>query len=368
MKDLYEILEVDRNATADEIKQSYRRLAKKYHPDLNPGDHEAQEKFKEISSAYEVLGNEEKRRLYDTYGTTDTNAQFSGGFEDIFGDIFDIFGGTSSRRNAKAPRPGDDIRVDLTINLEDTLKDYEVEIDFEREVKCSSCNGTGAKDETKVKKCSNCNGTGTVYTVKNSFFGQVRTQHECGACRGKGVIIEEPCKHCHGTGRIKERVKKIITIPRGIQDGNYFSIGNIGNDGYNNGPRGEVYIVVNVLNKTGFKIENYNLIKYLEISFPEAALGNKRKIKTLDDTVEVVIPEGTQYDDVLKIPNKGLYRYNSNSRGDLYIVFKIKTPTKMTSKQRELLKDFTEGENLEEPPPVKSIINKIKFFIRRLFK
>lgn len=372
MRDLYEVLEVERTASQEEIKTSYRRLAKKYHPDLNDGDLDAQEKFKEVSAAYEVLGDESKRRMYDNYGTTDGSGGFSGGgFEDIFSDIFnnfgDFFGGGFSYGRARSnAQDGNDARVDLTVKLSETLQDNEVSFTYNRIVNCDECEGSGAESTEDVEVCPECNGRGRVFSTRQTMFGMVQTEGECPRCHGKGKIIKNPCKKCKGNGRLKKKVDKTVTIKRGIQDGNIINVGPYGDEGVNGGRDGNLYLVVHVINDTNFEVDNYDVITEYDTTFVDAALGANKKIKNIDGEIETIeIPEGTQNDYVIKINGKGLYRYDSDYRGDMYIVIKVKTPTKLTDKQREILEEFYDDDN-DEPRPVRRKGYKIKYWFSKI--
>lgn len=372
MRDLYEVLEVERTASQEEIKISYRKLAKKYHPDLNGGDLEAQEKFKEISAAYEVLGDESKRRMYDNYGTTDGSGGFSGGgFEDIFSDIFnnfgDFFGGGFSYGRARSnAQDGNDARVDITVKLSETLQDNEVSFTYNRIVNCDECDGSGAENPEDVDVCPECNGRGRVFSTRQTMFGMVQTEGECSRCHGKGKVIKNPCNKCKGNGRLKEKAEKTVTIKKGIQDGNIINVGPFGDEGINGGRDGNLYLVVHVINDTNFEIDGYDIITEYNVTFVDAALGANKKIKNIDGEFEVIeIPEGTQNDYVIKINNKGLYRYDSDYRGDMYVVIKVKTPTKLTDKQRELLEEFYDDDN-DEPRPARPRGYKLKYWFSKL--
>lgn len=372
MRDLYEVLEVERTASQEEIKTSYRRLAKKYHPDLNDGDLEAQEKFKEVSAAYEVLGDESKRRMYDNYGTTDGSGGFSGGgFEDIFSDIFNNFGdffgdGFSYGRTRSNAQDGNDARVDITVKLSETLQDKEVSFTYNRIVNCDECDGSGAESSKDVEVCPECNGSGRVFSTRQTMFGMVQTEGECPKCHGKGKVIKNPCKKCKGNGRLKKKVEKTVTIKRGIQDGNIINVGPFGDEGINGGRDGNLYLVIHVINDTNFEIDNYDVITEYDTTFVDAALGANKKINNIDGEIETIeIPEGTQNDYVIKINSKGLYRYDSDYRGDMYIVIKVKTPTKLTDKQRELLEEFYVDDN-DEPRPARPRGYKLKYWFSKL--
>lgn len=380
MKNLYEVLEVEETASIDEIKKSYRRLAKKYHPDLNPDDPESAEKFKEVTAAYEVLSNQEKRTMYDNYGTTDAQAGGGFGYDDIFSDLFgDIFGGMgfggfSSNRAASNQKPGQDRMTYIDFDLKDTLTEQSVEIEYERVENCEKCHGTGAKSEDDVEVCKTCHGRGRVRQVKQTLFGQMQTDTVCPDCNGTGKVVKEKCEECAGSGRKSKKIKKTVKIPKGVTDGVVLNLGAHGDEGVNGGRRGNLYVEIHVRNPYGYEIQDTNLVKEYKISFSEAALGTRKKFETLDGEEEIVIPEGTQNGDYITISKKGLYKYNSNTRGDIYLVFKVVTPTNLSKRQKEILRELDEENELNDPPPFsgirekfKNIYFKIKNVIRRMF-
>ena len=380
MKNLYEVLEVEETASIDEIKKSYRRLAKKYHPDLHPDDPESAEKFKEVTAAYEVLSNQEKRTMYDNYGTTDAQAGGGFGYDDIFSDLFgDIFGGMgfggfSSNRAASNQKPGQDRMTYIDFDLKDTLTEQSVEIEYERVENCEKCHGTGAKSEDDVEVCKTCHGRGRVRQVKQTLFGQMQTDTVCPDCNGTGKVVKEKCEECAGSGRKSKKIKKTVKIPKGVTDGVVLNLGAHGDEGVNGGRRGNLYAEIHVSNPYGYEIQDTNLVKEYKISFSEAALGTRKKFETLDGEEEIVIPEGTQNGDYITISKKGLYKYNSNTRGDIYLVFKVVTPTNLSKRQKEILRELDEENELNDPPPFsgirekfKNIYFKIKNVIRRMF-
>ncbi|MFR9278516.1 MAG: molecular chaperone DnaJ [Ezakiella coagulans] len=380
MKNLYEVLEVEETASIDEIKKSYRRLAKKYHPDLNPDDPESAEKFKEVTAAYEVLSNQEKRTMYDNYGTTDAQAGGGFGYDDIFSDLFgDIFGGMgfggfSSNRAASNQKPGQDRMTYIDFDLKDTLTEQSVDIEYERVENCEKCHGTGAKSEDDVEVCKTCHGRGRVRQVKQTLFGQMQTDTVCPDCNGTGKVVKEKCEECAGSGRKSKKIKKTVKIPKGVTDGVVLNLGAHGDEGVNGGRRGNLYAEIHVSNPYGYEIQDTNLVKEYKISFSEAALGTRKKFETLDGEEEIVIPEGTQNGDYITISKKGLYKYNSNTRGDIYLVFKVVTPTNLSKRQKEILRELDEENELNDPPPFsgirekfKNIYFKIKNVIRRMF-
>jgi molecular chaperone DnaJ len=359
-KDLYEILGVDRNATEEEIKKAYRRLAKKYHPDLNPGDKEAEQKFKEINEAYEILSDPQKRAQYDQFGDAafeqggfgqggfgqggfgEGGFDFGGfgGFGDIFGDIFNDFFGTGRRRAETGPQKGNDIRYDLTLTFEEAAFGTEKEIEVERFEECDVCKGTGAKPGSKPETCPVCHGTGEVRTAQNTPFGRIVNIRTCHRCHGEGKIITDPCNKCGGTGRIRRRRKIRVTIPAGIDEGQMLTLRGEGEPGLRGGPRGDLYIVIHVKPHELFTREGYNVHLKMPISFADAALGGEIKIPTLDGTVSFTIPEGTQTGTKFRLRGKGIPHINGRGRGDQIVEVYIDVPKKLTEKQKELLREL----------------------------
>ena len=355
-KDYYEVLGVSKNATQDEIKKAYRKLARQYHPDLHPGDNAAAEKFKEINEANEVLSDETKRKNYDTFGDPNGNmggfgggaGGFSGfgGFEDIFGDIFGGFGG--GRTRAKTKTKGEDITIELTLSFLDAAKGCRREITYNRNEQCSSCKGTGAKGGTAYKTCEKCGGTGQIqYTSSNGFFRSVNVR-ACDECRGTGKKIIDNCKECNGKGYIKTATKLTLDIPAGADTGSYIRKVGFGEASKNGGPSGDLIVVMKVENSKIFKRKNFDLYVDVPISFKTAALGGKIKIPLIDDTLEYTIPEGTQSGKIFFVRGKGI-RTNRGT-GDLYIVITVEVPTKLSKEQRKLLDKFEEVTEYKQCP------------------
>lgn len=366
-KDYYEILGVDRNATEDEIKRAYRNLAKKYHPDLNPGDPEAEAKFKEINEAYNVLINPETRAQYDRYGHEGPTGQGFGGFD--FGgidDIFDMFFGdigfgTSARRRRNAPVRGADIRYDLDISFEEAAFGTKKEIEVARMEVCPECRGTGAKSGTHPVICPVCKGTGEVSYSQTTAFGRFVNVRTCERCHGEGTIIEDPCRRCNGRKKIR-RIRKIsINIPAGIDTGQVITLRGEGEAGEHGGPPGDLYVYITVLPHKVFKREGYDLYCEVPITFGQAALGAEIEVPTLEGKIKYRIPEGTQPGTVFRLRNKGIPHLRSNARGDLYVKVNVEVPRRLTEKQKELIRQFEElSREYREQDEKKSFFDKMK--------
>ena len=360
-RDYYEVLGVGKDADAKEIKKAYRKLAMKYHPDKNPGDKDAEEKFKEINEAYEVLSDEEKRSTYDRFGHDGLNGQGGfgggqgfggfggsgfGGFEDIFGDIFGSsfgggFGGSSSRR--RGPKRGADIRQSVTISFEDAAFGKKIKVKINRSEECEECHGSGARPGTSKKTCPTCHGSGTVQSVQRTPFGNIASQRTCSTCNGEGEINESPCNKCHGKGSVRKTKTIEVDIPAGIDDGQMIKLSGQGEVGEKGGPRGDLYIVVNVQKHEIFTREGYDVYIEMPIRFTQAALGDKLEVPTLDGKVSYNLPEGTQTGTVFRLREKGIPKLRSNSRGDQYVKVIIDTPKKLNEDQKELLRKFDES-------------------------
>ena len=371
MKDLYEVLEIESTATEAEIKTQYRKLAKKYHPDLNPGDAEAEARFKEISAAYEVLGNAEKRKQYDTYGESmfqngGTGAAGYGGFsEDIFSDIFDIFGGgfggfSSGAAQSKRPMYGEDVRYNLTIDLEDVLNGTQREIEIERVEECSHCHGSGAKDKDSKKTCTTCSGRGSVRRERRTAFGVFVQTEVCPDCHGAGEIITEECPHCHGNGTEKKKKKILVKVPKGVREDSVISIRGEGSVGKNGGPNGDLNVYVDIRENNKFKRSGDDLYTSVSINYLQAVLGDQIEVDTLDGKVKLTIPEGTQSHTKFKIAGKGLYPLHKNYRCDLYVVVKVDVPKNLNDEQKESLLKHFKDMNFDYEPKKKNIFEKIK--------
>jgi len=344
-KDYYKILDVNRNASDEEIKKSYRRMAMQYHPDRNPGNKEAEERFKLASEAYEVLRDSEKRGLYDRYGTEGLKGTgFTGfrGFDDIFsafGDIFeDFFGfGTTSRRRPRA-RPGADLRFDLRITFDEAAFGKDTEIEIPKAVSCEACSGSGAKPGTYPVHCPNCKGTGQV-TRSQGFF---TISTVCPQCQGEGKIIQHPCKECRGTGSVRENKKISLRIPPGVDTGSKLRIRGEGEEGERGGPPGDLFVFIYVEPHDFFTREGDDIICQIPLSFPQATLGTELEVPTLNGKRSLTIPKGTETNEVFRIKGEGFPRLRSHGRGDLLIQVVVKTPKNLTKRQEEILQEFEE--------------------------
>lgn len=356
-RDYYEVLGVSRDADDAAIKKAYRALAKKYHPDMNPGDKEAEKKFKEASEAYAVLSDAEKRRQYDQFG----HAAFEGGaggaggfggfdfsgadFSDIFGDIFgDLFGG--SRRGGRAgngPMKGANIRKSVRITFEEAVFGCEKEIDLILKDPCEDCNGTGAKPGTSPETCPKCGGRGQVVYTSQSFFGTVQNVQTCPNCSGSGKVIKEKCPKCAGTGYTSSRKKIKVSIPAGIDNGQSVRIRDKGEPGVNGGPRGDLLVEVNVSHHPVFQRQDVHIFSTVPISFAVAALGGDIRIKTVDGDVIYTVKPGTKTDTKVRLKGKGVPSLrNSQVRGDHYVTLVIQTPERLSAEAKEALRRFDE--------------------------
>lgn len=352
-RDYYEVLGIDRNADEAAIKKAYRALAKKYHPDMNPGDAEAEKKFKEASEAYAILSDPEKRQQYDQYG----HAAFeqgggAGGFDfsgadfgDIFGDIFgDFFGGGRSRGGrSNGPMKGANVRASVRITFEEAVFGVEKELEVTLKDECTHCHGTGAKPGTSPETCPKCGGKGQVVFTSQSFFGTVRNVQTCPDCNGSGKIIKEKCPDCHGTGYIASRKKIRVTIPAGIDNGQSVRIRDKGEPGVNGGPRGDLLVEVVVSRHPILQRQDVNIYSTVPVSFAIAALGGEVVIDTVDGKVVYEVKPGTQTDTKVRLKGKGVpYLRNSAERGDHYVTLVVQVPEKLSHEAKELLKKFDE--------------------------
>ncbi|WP_026835987.1 molecular chaperone DnaJ [Eubacterium xylanophilum] len=354
-RDYYEVLGVDKNASESELKSAYRKLAKKYHPDANPGDAEAEKKFKEASEAYAVLSDADKRRQYDQFGhAAFENGGGAGGFDfnnmdfsdifDVFGDIFGGggFGGFGGRRrDPNAPSKGADVRIRIRITLEEACSGLEKKIEIKLKETCSTCNGSGAKPGTTKDKCSNCGGSGRITTRQQSLFGVVQNVTSCPHCHGTGEIIKEPCTTCHGTGY--ESVKKAIeiSIPAGIDSGQVIRLGGKGEPGRNGGPRGDLLVEIMVEAHQEFERHGYDLYKTVKIPYHKAVLGGEVVIKTIDGQVAYNVKAGTESGTRVRLSGKGVPSLrNQKMKGNLYVDLVVDVPKKLSKEQKRLIEEL----------------------------
>ncbi len=343
-RDYYDILDVTRDADENEIKKAYRKLAIKYHPDKNPGDKEAEDKFKEATEAYDVLRTPEKRQRYDQYGHAglegiSSDFGFGINLDDILNDVFgDVFGGFS-RTQQRRPKQGRSLQTNIEITLEDAYNGKEISFDVPRIESCSDCNGSGAETGSTVDTCPQCHGRGQV-TQSQGFFTMSRT---CPRCRGEGEIIQNPCRNCNGQGRIRVNREIKISIDKGVVNGFEYRLRGEGEAGTLGGPPGDLLVVVHIKPHERFSRDGHDLITSTKISFVQAALGSSIEIKGIDGVHKLDIPAGTQYGDRVRIHGKGMPRYRSSSFGDLVVQVAIETPKKLNQEQRSLLEKFAES-------------------------
>lgn len=363
-RDYYEVLGVSRNATDAELKKAYRVLAKKYHPDTNPGDAEAEAKFKEASEAYAILSDQDKRRQYDQFGHSafDQGGGGAGGFDfnnmgdmgDIFGDIFgDLFGGGRSRRAAgNGPMKGANLRTSVRITFEEAVFGTDKELELNLKDECTTCHGSGAKAGTTPVTCGKCGGKGQVVFTQQSLFGMVRNVQTCPDCKGTGKIVKEKCADCHGSGYINKKKKIQVSIPAGIDDGQSIRIRDKGEPGINGGPRGDLLVEINVSRHPIFQRQDYDIFSTAPISFAQAALGGDVRISTVDGDVLYNVKPGTQTDTKVRLRGKGVPTLrNKEVRGDHYVTLVVQVPTKLTAEQKELLEKFNDAMTGKKPEP-----------------
>ena len=371
-RDYYEVLGVSKNASEDDIKKAYRKLAKQYHPDLHPGDKECEEKFKELNEAAEVLGDPEKRKKYDQFGHAafDPNAGFGGaggagfsgfgdfsgfgGFGDIFGDLGDIFGfgtgGTSgARRNA--PQRGESVRTGVTLTFEEAAFGCKKEVSIGRVEECPDCHGSGCAAGTTAETCPDCGGTGTVRTTRRTPFGTVQSTGACSKCGGSGRIIHQPCPTCRGKGAVRRNKKITVNIPAGIDDGQTISLKGQGSAGANGGPAGDLLVTVAVRDSDKFERDGSNVLSEVSVTFTQAALGADLQVDTIDGKVKLTIPEGTQPGTVFRLRGKGIPFLRGSGRGDQYVTVNVDVPRSLSSHQKDALRAYARamGEDAGEP-------------------
>ena len=380
-RDYYEVLGVSKSATPDEIKKAYRQLAKKYHPDLNPDNKEAEAKFKEANEAYEILSDSDKKEKYDRFGFAGVDPSYGagqggggfggfGGFDggmdfdlgDLFGSFFGGFGGGGGRSNPNAPRRGSDIQTNIYISFEEAAKGCKKTVEFQKIEVCDECSGSGAAKGSSPQTCPDCNGRGQINVQQRTPFGTISTSKPCQRCGGKGTFNPNPCSRCKGAGRIRRTVKQEITIPAGIDDGQIFTVRNQGNAGANGGPAGDLRVGVIVKPHPFFERDGYNVWYDVKVSFVQAALGDKLRVPTLDGQVEYILPAGTQPGDIFKLKGRGIHVLNSTRRGDQLIRVNIEVPKNLNDKQKEALMNFntTMGAKPVAPEEKKGFFGKKK--------
>ena len=362
-RDYYEVLGVTKNASSAEIKKAYRKKAYEFHPDQNPDDPDAEEKFKEASEAYEVLYDPEKRRMYDMYGHEGLRqAGFSGfsGFEDIFssfGDIFEDFFGFGGRRRARPDQPsrGADLRYDLTIDFMEAMNGVDKEFDVEKYVTCEVCHGSRSEPGKKAGVCGTCGGSGKV-TRSQGFFAVSST---CPSCHGEGVKITNPCKKCGGRGQVLQKKRLSVKAPAGVDTGSRLRLRGEGEPGRFGGPPGDLYVVINVREHEVFKRHGDDIVQTVPITFSQAALGAEIKIPSLEGEMDFTVESGTQSDTLVRLPGKGAPRLQSYGRGDMIVRLVVQTPTKLSSRQEELFRELAELDGGEASLRQKSFFEKL---------
>jgi molecular chaperone DnaJ len=365
--DFYEVLGVDRSASDADLKSAYRKQALKFHPDRNPGDHAAEEKFKQASEAYQVLSDADKRAAYDRYGHAGVgggpqgfngspfggNVDISDLFGDLFGEMFTM--GGASQRSQRQQR-GDDLRFDLTINFEDAIFGVETEVKIRRLEACESCKGRGSASGRGPSACPQCQGRGQV-RYQQGFFSVART---CGACNGTGSIISDPCSACRGEGRAHKELKLNVKVPPGVEDGTRIRYSGEGDAGRSNGPRGDLYVVLSIRSHDFFERQGHDLHCVLPISFPQAALGAEISIAAIGGDVSIKIPEGTQSGKQIRVRGRGVPILNGRGSGDLVAQIVVQIPRKLNRAQRDLVAQLAESLSVENKPTSPSLIEKMK--------
>ena len=380
-KDYYEVLGVSKGASEDELKKAYRKLAKKYHPDLNPGDKAAEQNFKEVNEAYEVLSDSEKRARYDQFGHAGVDPSFgaggaggagsgfggfggAGGFGDI-GDIFESFfgggfGSSQRRANPNAPRRGTDIHTSITIDFFEACKGVKKNVRITRQESCSQCHGNGCEEGHDPQTCPECNGTGQVTVLQRTPIGSIRSSQTCSRCQGKGKIIDHPCKKCGGTGRNSNTKTIEVSIPAGIDDGQTLSVRGQGNSGANNGPAGDLHVTISVRPDVIFKRDGYDIWCDIPLTYYQAVVGEELTVPTIDGKVKYNVPAGTQPGTVFKLRGKGVQHLNGRGKGDQFVTINVEVPKNLTKEQQNALKAFENTLNEKNYEKRKSFFEKLK--------
>ena len=370
-RDYYEVMGVPKNASEEEIKKAYRKLAKQYHPDLHPGDKAAEAKFKEINEAYEVLSDKEKKARYDQFGHAGVDPNFGGApgaspfdadfdLGDIFNSFFGGFGGTSRQANPNAPRRGSDAEAVLNISFEEAAKGCQKTISYDKVEPCHVCGGSGAEHGTQAKTCPQCHGTGQVRISQRTPFGMVQTARTCDHCHGTGKVIEKPCHECGGSGRVRRQKTIEITVPAGIDDNQVLNVSGQGSAGVNGGPSGDLHVYINVRPHPIFERRGNDVWCEMPITFTQASLGADVTVPTLDGAVSYHVHEGTQPGDVFKLRGKGIPSIGGRARGDQYVQMTIEVPKNLSQRQRDILQDFESSADDKNYQKRKNFFDKIK--------
>ncbi len=342
MRDPYEVLGVSRDATAEEIKSAYRRLARRYHPDVNPGDHEAEEKFKEIGQAHAILSDPDKRARFDRFGTLEDApvADFSGGFADLFEAFFGGMDVGRGRRNVG--RDGDDVRADVELTLSEVVTGVEREIEYGRYAACPECRGTGSEGGVQPEKCDQCGGAGVITQLRQTFLGSMRTSVTCGKCRGAGSVILKPCPECRGSGLTVEESRTKVKVPPGVESGLTMHVPGMGSDGTGGGRSGDLYVVLHVRDDPRFERRGQHIYGTLALTFAQAALGDVVEVAGIDEDYEIDVPSGTQPGSTLRVTGAGLPPLHGGARGDLVLQVGVDVPRDLSEAQESLVRQLAE--------------------------
>ena len=375
-RDYYEVLGVDKSASPDQIKRAYRKLAKKYHPDMNPGDKEAEAKFKEVNEAYEILSDEQKKARYDQFGFAGVDPNYGAGaggagFDGFdMGDIFStIFGGGGfgggfggfggQQRNPRAPQQGNSLRADLVLDFMEAIRGCEKTVEVKRLENCGTCHGTGCADGAQPKTCPDCGGAGVINVQRRTAFGVMSTQQTCSRCRGSGQIIDNPCSSCRGKGMVYKRKKIKVKVPAGIDDGQQIAVRGQGDTGRNGGPAGDVIVVISVRPDDRFERDGADIYYRQIVSYAQAVLGAELEIPTVNGRVKYKLPAGTQSGTQFRLRGQGAPRLRSNTKGDQWVTVQVDVPTSLTQEQKKALQNF---DDLMNGKPPKELKKKKKFF------
>ncbi len=364
-RDYYEVLGVGREATENDLKKAYRQLARKYHPDVNPGNKEAEERFKEINEAYEVLSDPEKRARYDQFGHAGTDpggfgqGDFQGGFGG-FGDIFEMFFGGGFGGTQRGPRKGADLQLDLDISFEEAAFGVERDVQVTRQEECPACQGSGAEPGTHPSRCPACHGTGQIKVTQATPLGRFQTVRTCSQCHGSGKVINTPCKECRGRGAVRRERKIHVRVPAGVDTGSRLRISGEGEPGTLGGPPGDLYVDISVRPHPLFRRRDFDVLSDHSVSFTQAALGAELQVPTLDGHVKVKIPEGTQSGTSFRLKNKGIPRLRGYGRGDHHVRIMVITPTNLSERQKELLRELERSLSQENRAGEKGFFEKMK--------
>ncbi|MDR1253440.1 MAG: molecular chaperone DnaJ [Oscillospiraceae bacterium] len=375
-RDYYEVMGLNKNASESEIKKAFRKLAKKYHPDVNPGDKAAEMKFKEINEAYEVLANKESRARYDQFGHAGVDPNFGGAaqggspfgvdfnFQDIFQDFFGGgfgggFGGTRRKTDPNAPRRGSDSEAILNISFEEAAKGCKKYVSYKFIDTCKNCRGTGSLSRNS-QACANCKGSGQVVSSQRTAFGVIQTVNTCSRCSGKGAVITNPCRDCSGDGFVQNSKKVEISVPAGIDSDHVLKVNGHGNAGKNGGPAGDLHVYISVRPHPIFERKGFDVWCDIPFTLTQVSLGDEVVVPTLDGKVKYKIHEGTQPGDIFKLSGKGIKNLNNHSRGDQYIRVNVEIPRNLSTKQKEILKEFDKYSNGKNYQKRKNFIDKIR--------